>query len=430
MFYVENLLSVDALSSRTVTFGNVADISIDSEGTLSFRALNDDPIIFFSNIEFNHLLVEVVMKIIPENISSFPHAKLYYTSVDTNGFDEDHCISEQILRFGSDEVFRFNCLDFQKKKITGIRFDPCDFPGRVLIKSFRIVPQESRSYHHTRLGDESVPDRAIYELSASRNAHQRKHGMVTCGFGKPNFFILGAGKCGTTTLYGMLRQHPEIFMPSVKEPTFYCSHYQVISDPVTYHGLFADTDAFACRGEASHAYFSNPETPALLHLLYPDAKFILILRNPSNRAYSMFQDLRKMGVETISDFVDALNAEESRFNDRDFFSICPQYFWNFMYKRSSRYDIQLARYLELYPLSQFFVMSLSELRNDPITWAKSIFSFLGVSKKFTPYVGVLNKGVYSDHISPKTRSSLDDYFSSTFQYIQDIVGRDMNLSSL
>ena len=98
----------------------------------------------------------------------------------------------------------------------------------------------------------------------------------------PNLFILGAGKCGTTSLYHILRQHKDIHVSSIKEPSFFCWYFQVVKDPITYFHLFDSNARY--RLEASHVYMSNPETAPVLKALFPQAKFIVTLRNPKKRS--------------------------------------------------------------------------------------------------------------------------------------------------
>ena len=137
----------------------------------------------------------------------------------------------------------------------------------------------------------------------------------------PNFFILGAGRCGSTTLYSMLSQHPQVFMPKIKEPSFFCSYFQVVKDPVSYFNLFDPTNNEIAIGEASHVYLSNPESAKVIHALIPNAKFILIFRNPTERAYSLYQWARRAKLESIESFEEAIEAEESRYTDKDFLKI-------------------------------------------------------------------------------------------------------------
>lgn len=78
----------------------------------------------------------------------------------------------------------------------------------------------------------------------------------------PKVFILGAAKRGTTTLYNILQQHPQVWASRIKEPSFFCSYFQVVRNPVAYFRLF-ESDR-PCSLEASHVYFSNPETAPIL----------------------------------------------------------------------------------------------------------------------------------------------------------------------
>jgi hypothetical protein len=246
---------------------------------------------------------------------------------------------------------------------------------------------------------------------------------------KPNFFLLGAARCGTTSLYYMLRQHPEIFMPEVKEPSFFCSYFQVIKDPISYFQLFNQCNGETAIGEASHVYFSNPETSAILHLLFPDAKFILIFRNPTNRAYSLYQWTRNARHEALESFEEALEAELPRYRDPAFFKECPQYFWNFMYVRSSYYHIQWKRYLRFYSRDKFFVLSLYELSADPQYWVQRIYEFLGVTSSFCPPSEHLNAFDYPA-LNPSTRARLDSHFKDVISATQAIAGRDIKLTHL
>jgi len=252
--------------------------------------------------------------------------------------------------------------------------------------------------------------------------------LTTAGFGKPNFFILGAGRCGSTSLYGMLRQHPQIFMPSLKEPSFFSSYFQVVKNPVSYFALFNPRKGEKAIGEASHMYFSNPESAGLIHALFPQARFILIFRNPTDRAYSLYQWARKAGHEPLS-FEAAIEAEPARFADPDFFRNCPQYFWNFMYLRSSYFHVQWSRYLALFPRDRFFVLSLYELVRDPVQWMQKLYRFLDVDASFSPNIRHLNARDVDQALHVDTRQRLDEHFAETVAQTNALAGRDLKLVS-
>ena len=239
----------------------------------------------------------------------------------------------------------------------------------------------------------------------------------------PNFFILGAGKCGTTSLYHALKQHPQIHMPGVKEPSFFSSGFQVIKNPVEYFNLFPEQEGKLRFGEASHVYFSAPETAPILRQLFPRAKFVVILRNPVNRTYSLYRHMRRMGVEPLGTFEQALAAEDERFSDPGFPAACGQYFWNFMYYRSSLYNEQLQRYLGLFPLEQFFVLSLGEWISGPGEWLGKIFRFLEIDSDI--HVDVSPQNQAGGHSAPgeETRRILTARFQGLRERVEKMVRR-------
>ena len=110
----------------------------------------------------------------------------------------------------------------------------------------------------------------------------------------PNFFIVGAPKAGTTSLYYYLLEVPQIYLSPVKEPRFFNSKHvhinsQKISEQKKYLELFKDVKKEIAIGEASTSYLEDPETPFLIQKAIPNARIIIILRDPVERAYSHYQ---------------------------------------------------------------------------------------------------------------------------------------------
>ena len=194
----------------------------------------------------------------------------------------------------------------------------------------------------------------------------------------PTFFILGAGRSGTTTLAAVLRDHPDIFMATPKEPTFFSAPFQVVRDPIRYAHLFEGASNFAAVGEASHAYLSHPGAGATLRAFFPDARFVVMFRNPADRALAMYSYMLENGYELLPTFERALAAEDRRFSSARFARRCPHYFWNFMYYRSGLFGEQVARYLDLFPKDRFFFTTLYDLHRRPASVLSSIQTFLGV----------------------------------------------------
>ncbi|WP_172682748.1 sulfotransferase family protein [Verrucomicrobium spinosum] len=255
--------------------------------------------------------------------------------------------------------------------------------------------------------------------------HLMSHVGMNEKLAPPNFFILGAGKCGTTSLYHALKQHPQIHLSAIKEPSFFTSGFQVVSNPMQYFRLFPEMEGKTRYGEASHAYFSSFETAPVLRQLFPEARFLLILRNPVHRAHSLFQHMKRHGHETLAAFELALEEEELRFADPLFRRNCPQYFWNYMYVRSSRYDLQLENYLHHFPAGQFFVLTLGEWSSDPVHWQREIFAFLGVDPSIRVSTEPQNQAAYLSVLRKETKAMLAERFSGVRERVETRIGRVM-----
>ena len=148
---------------------------------------------------------------------------------------------------------------------------------------------------------------------------------------KPNFFIVGAAKAGTTSMHEYLCAHPDIFMPSgadlrltrnaLKEPYFFGSdldiaEYWSIRDREQYLSLFVDAGNAKRIGEASVWYLPSTEAASEIKQFNPNAKIIIMLRNPVDMVYSLHGQFLRSGNEDIVDFEEALNVQEDRRNGR------------------------------------------------------------------------------------------------------------------
>ena len=223
---------------------------------------------------------------------------------------------------------------------------------------------------------------------------EKKKEMGFSFFGQlPNFFILGAGRCGTTSLHRYLRQHPEIFMASVKEPSFFCEPFQIVANPIHYVRLFDGVQDETAIGEASHVYLTHPESGKTLKAFLPEARFVLTFRHPADRAYSLYHHMRRYGYETAGTFERALAIEEKRYHSRWFQKHCGQYFYNFLYFRSGLFGEQINRYFSLFDPKRFHILTLADLKKAPFETLKQIFTFLQVNPDFRPNISrVFNQG--------------------------------------
>jgi hypothetical protein len=210
----------------------------------------------------------------------------------------------------------------------------------------------------------------------------------------PNFLVIGAHKCGTTALYHALQQHPQVFMSSVKEPSFFTFERTpprfnspdgefevpyVVCDLPAYQALFEGTTSETARGEASPIYLSwyRPEQTARnIRRHVPDMKLIAILRQPAVRAYSEYYYQRQLKAEPCRTFREAL-AVEDRPERADWY---PDLF----YFRTGLYSEALKPYCTHFHRRQLRVYLYEEWNAHPEAVMRDMFRFLEVDDGFAP----------------------------------------------
>jgi Sulfotransferase family len=207
----------------------------------------------------------------------------------------------------------------------------------------------------------------------------------------PNFFIIGAPSCGTTSLHAYLRQHPQVFMSPAKEPHFFSfaekefesvplksGTYQqaVVRQWQEYQALFQGVRTETAIGEASASYIYSPGSARRIHQYNPQAKIIAILRDPTERAYSNYIRCVRDGHEPLADFAQALSQESIRIEH----NWSPKWF----YKLKGFYHQQLNEYFHVFSREQMLLCLHEDLSQMPETLMQTIFEFLGVDPMFVP----------------------------------------------
>jgi len=213
----------------------------------------------------------------------------------------------------------------------------------------------------------------------------------------PNFFIIGAPKAGTSSAYNYLRQHPQVFMSPVKEPYFFQFigetievkgpkdrdlpiYKMAVTDTNTYKSLFNGADKFKAVGEASPLYLYSSKACTNIYSTLPQAKLIVFLRNPVDRAYSSYLHMVREGLETSEDFSQALAQEDWRIREN--------WAWLFHYKRLSLYYPHVKRYKDVFGPDQFRVYLYEDFEKNPLGVIQRIFDFLEVDPTFNPDVSL------------------------------------------
>jgi Sulfotransferase domain len=199
----------------------------------------------------------------------------------------------------------------------------------------------------------------------------------------PDFFIVGAPKCGTTALYTYLREHPGVFMPELKEPHFFCHDLRfpqrsAVRDRDVYLKLFAGASDNTLLGEASASYlYSEVAIPEILKV-NQRAKFIVILRNPVDMAYSFHSQLLSNLTEDISHFPTAWQAQEARRYGRNLPKHCiePKFL---QYKLVCSFSSQISRLMRVAPRDQVFVCIFEEFICEPKRIFASMLRFLDLA---------------------------------------------------
>jgi hypothetical protein len=196
----------------------------------------------------------------------------------------------------------------------------------------------------------------------------------------PNTFIIGAPRCGTSAIFTNLIEHKDICGCKIKEPYFFNQKDKVIENIKldSYINLFKHYNGEKASLEASPCYLYYKNTPYFIkETLGSQLKFIMVLRNPVDRAYShfllnksLFNDLKNVDIET------SLNEENERIKKNDIYL--------FHYKAVGMYYYQVKRYFDTFGKENCLVILFHEFQKDKLKTYRSIFKFLGVDKKFIP----------------------------------------------
>ncbi|HEY3117949.1 MAG TPA: sulfotransferase domain-containing protein [Chloroflexota bacterium] len=198
---------------------------------------------------------------------------------------------------------------------------------------------------------------------------------------KPNFFIVGAPKCGTTALYEYLRPHPNIFMPKVKEPHFFAKDlgtYPRIKTLEEYIRLFAASAEEHLRvGEASVYYLRSSVAIPNIYEFNPGARIIAMFRNPVEMVHALHSQLLYVAEETVSDFETAWRLQERRSQG---FDLPPASRGAFLlqYAQFARFGTQAERLLSTFPRAQVKLILYDDFATSPQMVYDEVIDFLGI----------------------------------------------------
>lgn len=213
---------------------------------------------------------------------------------------------------------------------------------------------------------------------------------------KPNFFIVGAPKCGTTALYHSLLEHPEVYLPRSsdprsywisKEPLHFCDDLGIgdwirIARESDYAQLFADAGTARRVGEVSALYLMSPNAPhRIREYVEEDCKILITLRPPVDWMRSWHHDCLRYAHETIADFRAALAAEPEREAGRKIAKHCG-FSGCLAYRKAARFSEQVSRYYDVFGKDRVKVVLMEDLAADSPVVLAEIATFLGIAPDF------------------------------------------------
>jgi hypothetical protein len=209
---------------------------------------------------------------------------------------------------------------------------------------------------------------------------------------RPDFFIVGAFKAGTTALYEYLRAHPQIFMSVPKEPMYFGHDLTPRYRRMTQHeylALFERARPEQHAGEASPWYLYSASAAREIRDFAPDARIVIMLRNPVDVMYSQHSQLVFNQREDVVDFGAALAAEPDRLGGQRLppDAIRPEALF---YRRSVRFAEQVRRYLEVFDRDRIKFVVFDDLVADPRAVYRATLELLDVDPSFEVDLSVYN----------------------------------------
>lgn len=196
----------------------------------------------------------------------------------------------------------------------------------------------------------------------------------------PNFFVVGAQKCATTSLHHYLAGHPEICLPAQKETKFFVSHKEYMHGIQYYESkYFSGWNGEKMVGEVDpdYMYFEHAIERIVADLAIRSLKFVFIFRNPVDRAFSHYLMTLRRGLESLP-LDEAIKVEKERIcksrRSRGFYSYIDRGF----------YYTQVLKFLEYIDISEMFFLLWEDLVDRPEDSLRALFEFLNVSTEYVP----------------------------------------------
>ncbi|MEG4440824.1 tetratricopeptide repeat protein [Microcoleus sp. AT9_B5] len=237
----------------------------------------------------------------------------------------------------------------------------------------------------------------------------------------PNFIIIGSQRCGTTSLYTYLAQHPQILTPIKKEMDFFSWHFDRGIDWYLAHFPPMPPGEEFVTGEASPSYFDCREAPERLYSAFPEAKLIVLLRNPVDRAISQFYRLTDLSWEARS-LDRAISDEIERLSQNPEYIIGEE---PGNYLARGRYIEFIQNWRAFFPPEQLLILKSEDFYAGAATTLKQVLEFLDLPEYQLSEYQNANPGSYQP-VDRSVRDWLRDYFRPYNQELEEYLGRQFN----
>jgi len=252
----------------------------------------------------------------------------------------------------------------------------------------------------------------------------------------PDFLITGAAKGGTTSLFYYLIQHPNILTGSGKELWFFDTNFKrgVIwyrsNFPTIFHKFYRQIfeKKNTITGEASPNYIFHPLSAKRAYSVIPNAKIIMLLRNPIDRAYSSWAMHLRRGSENLS-FEEAIKQEEKRIAGEEEKILLNEHYdsfklMHFSYLKRGIYINQLKKWMEFFPEKQLLIIKTEDFNIHTKKILSQVFEFLEVPD-YNVNLKRENVGGYSE-MSQDTRNLLKEYFKPHNERLYKFLDKDLD----
>lgn len=228
----------------------------------------------------------------------------------------------------------------------------------------------------------------------------------------PEFLIIGPRKCGTTSLFRYLEDHPRVVLPVRKEINYFSWHAH---RPLAWYlAHFPRRGPGVLSGEASPTYFANDAVPARVRAVLPGVRLLVPLRNPVERAYSNYWHNRTRGSEdrpfaaVLDQELGGPNAAEGRRRQ---------------HVAKGCYAEPLARWLEVFPAEQVLVLDSGHLFREPAAAMAEAFRFVGLEPHRSAEYRTWTRGHYGEPLAPIERARLQEHYRPHNERLFALLGR-------